>query len=323
MSKKLVIGAAGQIGTELVIELRRIYGNENVIAADIKPPIKDIINEGVFETIDVTNSQSIKDVVTKHNIDEVYQLAALLSATAEKNLDLAWKLNIEGLFNVLNLAKEKIIKKIFWPSSIAVFGPNTPKNNTPQNTIMDPVTVYGISKLAGERWCEYYYKNYNVDVRSIRYPGLISYKNAPGGGTTDYAIDIFHHAIKHGNYACYIDRNTSLPMMYMEDAIRATIELMSADKNNISVHSSYNLSGFSFNPFEISEEIKKHIPGFEISYKPDFRNNMALTWPSKIVDQQAKKDWAWKPNFDLEKTTLIMLKTLKRSYSKENSVNLL
>ena len=223
----------------------------------------------------------------------------------------------------MNLAKEKIIKKIFWPSSIAVFGPNTPKNNTPQNTIMDPVTVYGISKLAGERWCEYYYKNYNVDVRSIRYPGLISYKNAPGGGTTDYAIDIFHHAIKHGNYACYIDRNTSLPMMYMEDAIRATIELMSADKNNISVHSSYNLSGFSFNPFEISEEIKKHIPGFEISYKPDFRNNMALTWPSKIVDQQAKKDWAWKPNFDLEKTTLIMLKTLKRSYSKENSVNLL
>ena len=323
MSKKLVIGAAGQIGTELVIELRRIYGNENVIAADIKPPIKDIINEGVFETIDVTNSQSIKDVVIKHNIDEVYQLAALLSATAEKNLDLAWKLNMEGLFNVLNLAKEKIIKKIFWPSSIAVFGPNTPKNNTPQNTIMDPVTVYGISKLAGERWCEYYYKNYNVDVRSIRYPGLISYKNAPGGGTTDYAIDIFHHAIKHGNYACYIDRKTSLPMMYMEDAIRATIELMSADKNNITVHSSYNLSGFSFNPFEISEEIKKHIPGFEISYKPDFRNNMALTWPSKIVDQQAKKDWAWKPNFDLEKTTLIMLKTLKRSYSKENSINLL
>ena len=323
MSKKLVIGAAGQIGTELVIELRRIYGNENVIAADIKPPIKDIINEGVFETIDVTNSQSIKDVVTKHNIDEVYQLAALLSATAEKNLDLAWKLNIEAVFNVLNLAKEKIIKKIFWPSSIAVFGPNTPKNNTPQNTIMDPVTVYGISKLAGERWCEYYYKNYNVDVRSIRYPGLISYKNAPGGGTTDYAIDIFHHAIKHGNYACYIDRKTSLPMMYMEDAIRATIELMSADKNNITVHSSYNLSGFSFNPFEISEEIKKHIPGFEISYKPDFRNNMALTWPSKIVDQQAKKDWAWKPNFDLEKTTLIMLKTLKRSYSKENSINLL
>jgi len=323
MSKKLVIGAAGQIGTELVIELRRIYGNENVIAADIKPPIKDIINEGIFETIDVTNSQSIKDVVIKHNIDEVYQLAALLSATAEKNLALAWKLNIEGLFNVLNLAKEKLIKKIFWPSSIAVFGPNTPKNNTPQNTIMDPVTVYGISKLAGERWCEYYYKNYNVDVRSIRYPGLISYKNAPGGGTTDYAIDIFHHAIKHGNYACYIDRNTSLPMMYMEDAIRATIELMNADKNNITVHSSYNLSGFSFNPFEISEEIKKHIPEFDISYKPDFRNNMALTWPSKIVDQQAKKDWAWKPNFDLEKTTLIMLKTLKRSYSKENSVNLL
>jgi len=323
MSKKLVIGAAGQIGTELVIELRRIYGNENVIAADIKPPIKDIINEGIFETIDVTNSQSIKDVVIKHNIDEVYQLAALLSATAEKNLALAWKLNIEGLFNVLNLAKEKLIKKIFWPSSIAVFGPNTPNNNTPQNTIMDPVTVYGISKLAGERWCEYYYKNYNVDVRSIRYPGLISYKNAPGGGTTDYAIDIFHHAIKHGNYACYIDRNTSLPMMYMEDAIRATIELMNADKNNITVHSSYNLSGFSFNPFEISEEIKKHIPEFDISYKPDFRNNMALTWPSKIVDQQAKKDWAWKPNFDLEKTTLIMLKTLKRSYSKENSVNLL
>jgi len=323
MSKKLVIGASGQIGTELVIELRKVYGTENVIAADIKPPIHDIINEGVFEIIDVRNPKSIKDVVIKHNIDEVYQLAALLSATAEKNLDLAWKLNIEGLFNVLNLAKEKIIKKIFWPSSIAVFGPNTPKKNTPQNTIMDPITVYGISKLAGERWCEYYYKNYDVDVRSIRYPGLISYKNAPGGGTTDYAVDIFHHAIKHENYACYIDRNTSLPMMYMEDAIRATIELMNADKKNITIHSSYNLSGFSFNPFELSEEIKKHIPNFDISYKPDFRNDMALTWPSKIVDQQAKKDWAWKPNYDLEKTTLIMLKKLKKRYSRENSVKLL
>ena len=278
MSKKLIIGSSGQIGTDLVIELRKIHGGENVIAADIKNPIDEVLLGGPFEEINVMDKERIKEVVLKYKIDEVYILAALLSATAEKKPELAWKLNMEGLFNVLDLAKEKVIKKIFWPSSIAVFGPSTPSKNTPQQTIMEPTTVYGISKLAGERWCEYYYNKFNIDVRSIRYPGLISYKSQPGGGTTDYAIDIFHHAIKHKNYVCFLERNMGLPMMYMDDAIRATIELMEADSNKISVRSSYNISGLSFTPFEIAQEIIKTIPEFDISYSPDFRNDIAKSW---------------------------------------------
>ena len=258
------------------------------------------------------DKERIKEVVLKYKIDEVYILAALLSATAEKKPELAWKLNMEGLFNVLDLAKEKVIKKIFWPSSIAVYGPSTPSKNTPQQTIMEPTTVYGISKLAGERWCEYYYNKFNIDVRSIRYPGLISYKSQPGGGTTDYAIDIFHHAIKHKNYVCFLERNMGLPMMYMDDAIRATIELMEADSNKISVRSSYNISGLSFTPFEIAQEIIKTIPEFDISYSPDFRNDIAKSWPSQINDQVARKDWNWKPNIDLDQMTSIMLEQLKK-----------
>ncbi len=312
MSKKLIIGSSGQIGTDLVIQLRKIHGGENVIAADIKNPIDEVLLGGPFEEINVMDKERIKEVVLKYKIDEVYILAALLSATAEKKPELAWKLNMEGLFNVLDLGKEKVIKKIFWPSSIAVFGPSTPSKNTPQQTIMEPTTVYGISKLAGERWCEYYYNKFNIDVRSIRYPGLISYKSQPGGGTTDYAIDIFHHAIKHKNYVCFLERNMGLPMMYMDDAIRATIELMEADSNKISVRSSYNISGLSFTPFEIAQEIIKTIPEFDISYSPDFRNDIAKSWPSQINDQVARKDWNWKPNIDLDQMTSIMLEQLKK-----------
>jgi nucleoside-diphosphate-sugar epimerase len=311
MSRKLIIGSSGQIGTELVIELRKIHGSDNIIAADIRKPIDEVLFGGPFEEINVLDKVRIKEVVLKYKIDEVYILAALLSATAEKKPDLAWKLNMEGLFNVLDLAKEKVINKIFWPSSIAVFGPSTPSRNTPQQTIMEPTTVYGISKLAGERWCEYYYNKFGIDVRSIRYPGLISYKSLPGGGTTDYAIEIFHHAIKHKNYVCFLEKNMGLPMMYMDDAIRATIELMNADVSKISVRSSYNISGLSFSPFEIAEQIKKVIPEFDVSYNPDFRNEIAKSWPSQINDQVARKDWRWKPNVDLEQMTEIMLKQLK------------
>ena len=314
MSRKLIIGSSGQIGTELVIKLREICGKDNVVAADIKQPIDEVFYGGPYEEINVLDKERIKDVVLKYKVEEVYILAALLSATAEKKPDLAWKLNMEGLFNVLELAKEKVIKKIFWPSSIAVFGPTTPSKNTPQHTIMEPTTVYGISKLAGERWCEYFFNKYDIDIRSIRYPGLISYKSSPGGGTTDYAIEIFHHAIKHGNYVCFLEKNRALPMMYMDDAIRATIELMEADKEKISVRSSYNVGGISFTPFEITQEIKKTLPNFEISYSPDFRNEIAKSWPSHINDQVARKDWGWRPNIDLDQMCQTMLKQLKTDF---------
>ena len=270
MSKILVIGSSGQIGTELVIELRKTHGSDQVVASDIRTPLDEVLYGGPFEELNVLDFEQIKKVIKKHDIKEVYLLAALLSATAEKKPELAWKINMEGLLNLLELAKSKLINKIFWPSSIAVFGPNTPPKNTPQQTIMDPTTVYGISKLSGERWCEYYFKNFGVDVRSIRYPGLISYKGAPGGGTTDYAVEIFHHAIKHNNYVCFLEKNLALPMMYMDDAIRATIELMEADEQKITIRSSYNVSGITLTPYEIAEEIKKVIPTFEISYNTDF-----------------------------------------------------
>ena len=311
MSKILVIGSSGQIGTELVIELRKTHGSDRVVASDIRSPLDEVLYGGPFEELNVLDFEQIKKVIKKHDIKEVYLLAALLSATAEKKPELAWKINMEGLLNLLELAKSKLINKIFWPSSIAVFGPNTPPKNTPQQTIMDPTTVYGISKLSGERWCEYYYKNFGIDVRSIRYPGLISYKGAPGGGTTDYAVEIFHHAIKHNNYVCFLEKNLALPMMYMDDAIRATIELMEADEQKITIRSSYNVSGITLSPYEIAEEIKKVIPAFEISYNTDFRNEIAKSWPSQINDQIARKDWGWRPNFDLQGITKIMLEELK------------
>lgn len=306
----LVVGSSGQIGTELVEELRNIYGNDQVIASDIKEP--NGIQSGPFELLNILDKEQLLNIIKKHNVKEVYLLAALLSATAEKNPEFAWELNMNSLFNVLNLAKEGIIKKVFWPSSIAVFGPSTPKQNTPQHTVMEPSTVYGISKLAGERWCEYYHKNYGVDVRSIRYPGLIGYKSLPGGGTTDYAVDIFHQAITRGTYECFLNEASSLPMMYMPDAIKATIQIMQAPSEKIKIRSSYNLAGISFNPREISDEIKKYISDFTISYQEDFRQKIADSWPQSIDDTKAQQDWNWQPNYRLEEMTKEMLKNLEQ-----------
>ncbi|RAV28580.1 NAD-dependent epimerase/dehydratase family protein [Sinomicrobium soli] len=311
--KILIIGACGQIGSELTLTLRDIYGTSRVIASDIRKSNPELAASGPFEILDATDKEQIGSCIDKHGITDVYLMAAMLSATAEKYPDKAWDLNMNSLFHVLDFARDKKIKKVFWPSSIAVFGPGTPKEQTPQQTIMEPSTVYGISKLAGERWCEYYYKNYGVDVRSIRYPGLISWKTSPGGGTTDYAIDIYHQAIEKGSYECFLDENTTLPMMYMDDAIRATISLMQAESNSIKIRSSYNLSGVSFNPGELAKTIQKHIPGFSISYKPDFRQKIADSWPGSIDDSPARTQWGWKAGFDLEAITEEMLSNLNFS----------
>ena len=306
----LILGACGQIGTELTLALRELYGNEQVVASDIREGTDSLMNSGPFELLDATNYEAIEDVIMYHEIEEVYLMAAMLSATAEKFPERAWNLNMNSLFNVLNLAKERKIEKVFWPSSIAVFGPNTPKDNTPQSTIMEPSTVYGISKQSGERWCSYYYHKFGVDVRSVRYPGLISWKTLPGGGTTDYAIEIYHEALEKGSYTCFLNEDVKLPMMFMDDAIRATIKLMDCNPEKISVRSSYNLAAMSFSPADISASIKKHIPNFKVSYSPDFRQSIAETWPSSIDDSKAKEDWGWESKFNLENTTVEMLKHL-------------
>ena len=306
----LVIGSSGQIGSELVLELRKIYGNSSVIASDIIPSSDEIISSGPFEILDVTDSKKLLEVVKKHDISQVYLLAAILSANAEEKVNLAWSLNMSSLFNVLNLAKEGVIRKIFWPSSIAVFGPNTDKINTPQFAITEPNTVYGISKLAGERWCEYYFNKFNVDVVSLRYPGLIGWKSLPGGGTTDYAVEIFHKAIKNKKYNCFLKKDSTLPMMYMSDAINATLNIMTTEAKNIKIRSSYNIAGVSFSPKEISDEIQRNISEFSITYTPDFRQKIADSWPNSIDDSRAQKDWKWKAEFDLSKITSDMLKNL-------------
>ena len=304
----LVIGACGQVGTELVENLALRFGNESVFASDIR-------DEAAFDVeyikLDVMDREAVKAVITKYKITDVYNLAALLSATAEKNPEFGWKLNMEGLFSILDLAKDGLIKKVFWPSSIAVFGPTTPSDNTPQRTIIEPTTVYGISKFAGERWCEYYHNRWGVDVRSIRYPGLIGYKSLPGGGTTDYAVDIFHQALEKGTYECFLSEKTSLPMMYMSDAIKATIDIMQVPAEQIKVRSSYNISAMSFNPEEIANEIKKHIPDFSITYEPDFRQAIADNWPASIDDSVAREDWNWSNAYDLTSMVEDMLSNLK------------
>jgi len=310
-TKILIIGACGQIGTELTQKLRGIYGVENVIASDIRKLNIDVVNSGPFEVINALDFNQIQHLVEVHQIDEVYLMAALLSATAEKNPAFAWDLNMNSLFHVLNLAKAGKIKKIFWPSSIAVFGPTTPRENTPQYTIMEPSTVYGISKQTGERWCEYYHNIYGVDVRSIRYPGLISWSSPPGGGTTDYAVDIFHKAIAKKKYDCFLSSETKMPMMYMDDAIAATIQIMQSPKEQIKIRSSYNLAAMSFTPTEIAEEIKKHIPEFTITYHPDFRQKIADSWPASIDDSAAREDWNWNHKFDISSMTKDMLDHLK------------
>lgn len=306
----LVIGSSGQIGTELTEKLQEIHGEDHVIASDIRKPSNF---KGRFEELDILDEKKLGEIVQKHKVSQVYLLAALLSATSEKNPQFAWKLNMGSLFNVLDLAREKKVQKVYWPSSIAVFGPSTPRKNVPQFTVMDPTTVYGISKLAGERWCEYYHLKHGVDVRSLRYPGLISYKSPPGGGTTDYAVDIFYQALQKGSYECFLSANTPLPMMYMPDAIRATVELMQAHPKKIKVRSAYNVGAVSFTPKEIAGAIKKHIPSFKITYKPDFRQQIADSWPGSINDSQARKDWKWKPKFTLNETVKDMLRNLGNS----------
>lgn len=306
--KILIIGAGGQIGIELVQELSKLYGSSNVIAADVKPIPALEVNP--FEKLDVLDKDALLNVVKKHNISHVYLLAALLSATGEQNPMFAWKLNMEGLFNVLDLAKEKHISKVYWPSSIAVFGPTTPRVNTPQYTVMEPTTVYGISKQAGERWCEWYHNKFGVDVRSLRYPGLIGWKSAPGGGTTDYAVHIFHQALKTKSYECFLSADTALPMMHMEDAIRATIEIMHAPSENIKIRGSYNLAGISLTPAQIAAEIQKHIPDFKISYNPDFRQAIANSWPQSILEDEAKNHWNWSAKYNLSSLVANMLENL-------------
>lgn len=309
--KILVIGASGQIGVELTLALRRMYGESNVIASDLREENPLLKGSGPYVSLDVMNKEMLHVQIIRQGITQIYLLAAILSATGEKNPGLAWHLNMQGLLNVLDIAKEEQIHKVYWPSSIAVFGPTSPKNDCPQQTIIEPSTVYGISKYAGEFWCNYYFHRYNVDVRSMRYPGLISYKSAPGGGTTDYAVEIYHAAKAGEEYECFLKPDTYLPMMYMPDAIRATLELMEADAKRISIRTSYNISGMSFSPEEISDSIKREIPGFEIIYKPDYRQEIADSWPASIDDSVARKDWGWKEEYNLAAMTKDMLKNLK------------
>ncbi|MGN6615860.1 MAG: NAD-dependent epimerase/dehydratase family protein [Ilyomonas sp.] len=309
--KILVVGASGQIGVELTLALRKMYGNGNVIASDLREENELLKGTGPYVSLDVMNKEMLHVQVIRQNVTQIYLLAAILSATGEKNPNLAWNLNMQGLLNVLEIAREEQVKKVYWPSSIAVFGPTSPKQNCPQQTIIEPITVYGISKYAGEFWCNYYHQRWGVDVRSLRYPGLISYKSLPGGGTTDYAVEIFYEALENKQYTCFLSEDTYLPMMYMPDAIRATIELMEAPADKISVHTSYNISAMSFSPKEIAEEIQKNLPDFKMEYEPDYRQTIANSWPQSIDDSVARNDWGWKPEYDLSRMTKDMLLNLK------------
>lgn len=308
--KILVIGACGQIGVELTLALRKVYGNDNVIASDLREENPLLHGTGPYVTLDVMNNEMLHVMIIRQNITQIYLLAAMLSATGEKNPNLAWSLNMQSLLNVLEISKDENVKKVYWPSSIAVFGPSSPRVQCPQQTIIEPTTVYGISKFAGEFWCNYFHQRYKVDVRSMRYPGLISYKSKPGGGTTDYAVEIFYDAVEEKKYTSFLREDTYLPMMYMPDAIRATIELMEAPESSISVRTSYNIHGMSFSPKEISEEIQKHIPDFSMEYEPDYRQAIAESWPQSIDDSVARKDWGWKPEYDLATMTEDMLKNI-------------
>ena len=312
MSKILIIGACGQIGIALTERLRKEYGDENVIASDIREGTKEMMESGPFEIVDATCKERILEVVKKYDIKQVYLMVAMLSATAEKYPQKGWNLNMNPLLDVLDLAKEKHIDKVFWPSSIAVFGNTSPKVNTPQQTLMEPSTVYGISKVSGEFWCNYYHKKYGVDVRSIRYPGIISWKSLPGGGTTDYAVNIYFEALKKGHFECFLEQDTRLPMMYMKDAIEATIHIMKADHNAIHIRTSYNLAAISFTPKEIAKEIKNYVPDFEITYKPDYRQAIADSWPRIIDDSMARKDWGWKHSYDLAAMSKEIITNLRK-----------
>lgn len=309
----LVLGASGQIGTELTQKLRLVYGNDLVIASDIREGNAEMMTSGPFEIIDATDKETILKTIKKYKVTQVYLLAAMLSATAEQHPQKAWNLNMNSLLAVLDLAKDKHIEKVYWPSSIAVFGPTTPKENTPQKTVMEPSTVYGISKVSGEFWCNYYYEKFGVDVRSLRYPGIISWKTKPGGGTTDYAVDIYFKALKDKKFECFLSENTRLPMMYMNDAVNATIQIMQANSEDVKIRNGYNLAAMSFTPKEIASEIKKQIPDFEITYKTDFRQKIADSWPQSIDDSQTRKDWNWQHQFDLTSMTKDILENLEKN----------
>ena len=307
-----MIGASGQIGVELTLALRKLFGSSSVVASDLREENPLLHGTGPYVSLDVMNKEMLHVQVIRQGITQIYLLAAILSATGEKNPALAWHLNMQSLLNVLDIAKEEGLTKVYWPSSIAVFGPTSPKVACPQHTIIEPITVYGISKYAGEFWCNYYYNKFGVDVRSLRYPGLLSYKSAPGGGTTDYAVEIFYEALAENQYDCFLKEDTFLPMMYMPDAIRATIELMEAPKEKIRIRTSYNLAAVSFSPQQIAAEIKKHLPHFTITYKPDYRQAIADSWPQSIDDSVARSDWGWKPEYDLARMTADMLENLQK-----------
>lgn len=312
MDNIMVIGAAGQIGSELVIELRKNYGSDHVFATDIKQPHRDILEGGPFQILDVMDDKQLIHFIIRHKINQIYHLAAVLSGNAEKLPTQAWRINMDSLMNILEVAKMvEEVKKVFWPSSIAVFGPTTPRINTPQLTVKEPITVYGISKLAGEQWCDYYFDKFGVDVRSLRYPGLISYKTEAGGGTTDYAVEVFYAAIRNGKYECFLEEGTALPLLFMPDAINATIKLMEADRSHLTIHSSYNIGGMSITPAQLHQEIQKHIPGFSIRYSPDFRQAIADSWPHSVDDTIAREDWGFEQTYDLEKMTGIMLNEIQ------------
>ncbi len=310
----LVIGAAGQIGSELLLALRQVHGTDKVIASDVHEKAHEAIADGPYAQVNVLNMKQLSEVVVNNKCTEVYHLAALLSATAEKNPALGWDLNMNGLSNVLDLAREGHIKRLFWPSSIAVFGPNTPKHNTPQRTIMEPTTVYGITKVAGESWCEYYHRRYGIDIRSVRYPGIISHKSAPGGGTTDYAVHIFHEALKHGRYTSFVSEGAELPMMYMPDATKAVLQLMDAPNEHIGLRTSYNIAGFSLTPAVLAKAIQKHMPNFSINYDPDYRDGIARSWPCSLDDAMARAHWGWKPDHSIDTMVADMLLHLQQAY---------
>jgi len=311
MKKILVIGAVGQIGSELTIELREKYGNDNVIAAGRKTkPSDKLLDSGPFEFIDIAKKETVEKVVDEYDIDTVYNMAAILSAVGEEKPGLCWDVNINGLYNVLEIVREKELTRVFVPSSIAVFGPETPQNNTPQETVLKPKTMYGVTKVAGELLADYYFKRFGIDVRGVRYPGIISSETLPGGGTTDYAVEIFYEAIKKKSYTCFLREDTTLPMMYMPDCLKATIDLMEADVSKLKHHSDFNLASMSFSAGELASEIKKHVPGFKCDYKPDFRQAIADSWPKSIDDSAARKEWGWKPKYNLSSMTKDMLEKL-------------
>lgn len=320
MENILIIGASGQIGSELTLELRKIYGAGHVYATDIKDPSPDIRDGGPFQLLDVMDDKHLIHFVIRNKITQIYHLAAVLSGNAEKLPVQAWHINMNSLMNVLEIAKlVEDVKRVFWPSSIAVFGPSTPRRNTPQLTTMEPATVYGISKLAGERWCEYYFKKYGVDVRSLRYPGLISYKTEPGGGTTDWGVEIYFQAVRNNTYTCFVMGETRMPMMYIGDAISATVALMEAPLEEITLHSGYNIAGFSVTPYEMAAEIRKYIPEFSLDFAPDFRQEIADSWPESVDDHYARMHDHWKSKFGLKDTTEVMIRGIKKSYVENSS----